>query len=501
MIELKGKYNKDCKILTDDVELEAYSLIQAILDQPVSEGIPVRIQCDTHVGKGIVIGFCMPLNNTMLNPNHIGVDIGCGMLSARFSGTYKLDLPTIDRDVKSAVPMGFNVHTTAQFLTIPFGEVQEVADRFVTAYNKKFGTSYDAPTYNERWLSNKLKEIKIDEVKFWNAIGTLGGGNHFLEMGVDSKGDYWITIHCGSRNFGLKVADYWNNVARSQMSMAPDSYNKELDNIKQNTFPKSLIPKKIQELRDKHKMGVNKEYLQGDNMIGYMFDMIFAQKYAEWNRSTILSIIQTVIGIKKFEEIISTVHNYIDPKDMIIRKGAISSYIGQKMIIPFNQKDGILLCEGKSNPDFLFSGPHGAGRKFSRSKAKEMVTVAQVEESMKGIYTTSVCKETLDESVFAYKKSSEIERLIEPTATIIDRIIPIWNVKDTGKQVSWKEKRIQEKADKLVNVKAYRTDKEKDIRKNKKEMRKVRGKESGFELGVDEIYDFDDDGNPIGVIK
>ena len=441
MIELKGKYNRDCKILTDEVELEAYSLIQAILDQPVSEGVPIRIQADTHVGKGIVIGFCMPLNNTMLNPLHIGVDIGCGMLSGKFSGGYKLDLPTLDSDVKLAVPMGFNVHESCQFLTIPFEEVQEVADRFVTSYNKKFGTSYTAPTYNTKWLTNKLKEIKIDEHKFWNAIGTLGGGNHFIEMGKDSNDDYWITIHCGSRNFGLKIADYWTNVAKSQMLIAPDVYAKELETIKLTTNPRNLIPKKIQELKDKYKVGVNKEYLLGENMMGYMFDMIFAQKYAEWNRSTILSIIQKIIGIKNFEEIISTIHNYIDPKDMIIRKGAIASYVGQKLIIPFNQKDGILICEGKSNPDFLYSGPHGAGRKFSRSKAKQLVTVDQVQESMKGIYTTSICKETLDESVFAYKDSNEIEKLIEPTVTILDKIKPIWNVKDTGKQISWKERR------------------------------------------------------------
>jgi hypothetical protein len=179
----------------------------------------------------------------------------------------------------------------------------------------------------------------------------------------------------------------------------------------------------------------------------------------------------------KFDEIISTIHNYIDPKDMIIRKGAIASYTGQKMIIPFNQKDGILICEGKSNPDFLFSGPHGSGRKWSRSKAKEMVTVEQVKETMKGIYTTSVCKETLDESVFAYKNSEVIEKLIEPTATILDRIKPIWNVKDTGKAISWKEKKdLQKKGRKDEIVQKYRTDKEKDFRRDRKKSREARGK-------------------------
>jgi len=203
MIELKGKYNKDCKIYTDDVEFEAFGLIQSVLDQRVSEDVKVRIMPDVHAGKGIVIGFCMSLNNSMLNPNFVGVDIGCGMLSGRFSKDYKLDLKQIDLDIKKSVPMGFNVHPSPIFKNIPYDDVQQTADKFVTEYNKKFGTSYVSPTYNEKWLDKKLKDIRIDGVKFWNALGTLGGGNHFLEMGIDSTGDYWITIHCGSRNFGL----------------------------------------------------------------------------------------------------------------------------------------------------------------------------------------------------------------------------------------------------------------------------------------------------------
>ena len=476
MLEIKGKYNKDCKIFIDEVEDAAYSLIQNILDQRASENVQVRIMPDVHAGKGIVIGFTMPLTD-LITPNWVGVDLGCGMLSAKFSNAYKLDLKQIDIDIKNSVPMGFNVHEDPAFKFIPFGEVQEVADKFAAQYNAKFGTNYVAPTYNEKWLSKKLKDIDIDEVKFWNAIGTLGGGNHFLEIGVDSKGNYWITIHSGSRNFGLKIADYWNNVARLQMSVPPDVYAKELDRIKQTTFPMNLIPKKIEELKAKYKVGVNKEYLQGDNMMGYLFDMIFAQKYAEWNRMTMLNIIQNVIGVSKFEEIISTVHNYIDPKDMIIRKGAIASYAGQKLIIPFNQKDGILLCEGKSNPDWNFSGPHGAGRKWSRSKAKEMVTVAQVEESMAGIYTTSICKETLDESVFAYKNSSTIEEAIEPTAIIIDRIKPILNIKDTGKAISWKEKRaLIKKGKENEIVQKYRPEREKNeiYRKDRKVKEKIK---------------------------
>lgn len=473
MIELKGKYNKDCKVFAEDLELEAITLIQSILDQPVSDGVQIRIMPDVHSGKGIVIGFTMPITS-MLNPNHIGVDIGCGMLSSKFSKNYNLNLPKINSDIKNIVPMGFRIHDETVFKNIPFNEVQEVADKFIEKYNKIYNTSYTAPVYNEKWLSKKLKDIDIDELKFWNSIGTLGGGNHFIEIGIDSNSDYWITVHTGSRNFGLKIADYWNNIARSQMIIPPDVYAKELDDIKMNTYPTNLIPKKIQELKDKYKVGVNKEYLQGDNMIGYIFDMIFAQKYAEWNRMTIMNIIKSIINIEKFEEIISTVHNYIDPNDMIIRKGSVASYKGNKLIIPFNQRDGILLCEGKSNPDWNFSGPHGAGRKWSRSKAKEMVTVEQVKKSMKGIYTTSICKETLDESVFAYKNSSMIEKSIEPTATILDRIRPILNIKDTGFIETFEEKKDLNKN--KIKIKSYKTEKEKDIRRIRKETRKALGK-------------------------
>lgn len=474
MIQLKGKYT-DALIYIDEVEDGLLSQVYEVINSATSDGLKVRIMPDCHVGAGICVGFTTELGK-WLNPNQLGVDIGCGMLSSKFSKKYNLNLSEIDVKIKNSVPMGFRTHEEAVFKFIPFAEVQEVADKFVTQYNARFGTSYEAPTYNEKWLSSRLKAMKMGEDKFWNAIGSLGGGNHFIEIGIDSNQDYWVTVHTGSRNFGLKVADYWNNVARSQSIIAPDQYAKELDDIKQNTSPMSLIPKKIQELKDKYKVGVNKEYLQGDNMIGYLFDMIFAQKYAEWNRMTITNIIKDVIGISKFEEVVSTVHNYIDTKDMIIRKGAIAAYIGEKLIIPFNQRDGILLCEGKSNPDWNFSGPHGAGRKWSRSKAKEMVTVEQVKKSMKGIYTTSICKETLDESAFAYKNSETIEEAIEPTAIILDRIKPILNIKDTGKSESWKERKEALKKNKDAELRGYRTDKEKDNRDERKKLRAIRGK-------------------------
>jgi tRNA-splicing ligase RtcB (3'-phosphate/5'-hydroxy nucleic acid ligase) len=444
MIELKGKYNKNCKIFIDDVEPEALSQIQEILDQQISENIPVRIMVDVHKGNGICIGFTMPLTN-ILNPAHIGVDIGCGLLSARFSSKYNLNLAEIDTIIRKKIPMGFNTNEHSVIRDFPFEEVQISANKFINLYNKKFGTSYDAPTYDEKWLTNKLKEIKMDEKVFWKSLSSLGGGNHFIELGIDSNSNYWITVHSGSRNFGLKIADYWTNVAKRQLTVTPDEYNRRLNEITDKTPEKKDIPKRIAELKKEFSMGIDKEYLQGDNMIGYLFDMIFAQKYAEVNRTLMIDTIKKAIGIKSFDDVISSVHNYIDMNDMIIRKGAIASYEGQKMVIPLNMRDGMIIAEGKSNEDWNYSAPHGAGRLMSRGKAKQTVDLEKFQRSMKGIYSTSVCKETLDESPMVYKNSEMIEELIKPTVTVLDKVKPILNIKDSGKSESWKERKLEKK--------------------------------------------------------
>ncbi len=444
MIELKGKYT-DATIFIDDVEPGLIEQVYSVINSPASNGLKVVIQPDCHVGKGVCVGFTMELGN-LLTPNWLGVDISCGMMSAKFGKNTKLNLEELDSEIRKRIPMGFNVHDSIKFRDIPFDKIQENANLFVTKYNDKFKTSYIAPTYNEKWLNDKLKSIDMDATKFYESIGTLGGGNHFIEVGKsDTYGDYWVTIHSGSRNFGLKIADYWTNVANGKISSTSSEYNKERDNIIQNTYPKSDIPKKLKELKDKYKVGVGKEFLMGDDLMGYLFDVIFVQEYAYSNRMTMMNIIKDILKIKGFDEVINTIHNYVDFNDFIIRKGAISSYKGQKMIIPFNMRDGILLCEGKSNSDWNNSAPHGAGRLMSRTEAKSKVDIDKFKRSMKGIYSTSVTKDTLDESPFAYKDSKIIEMAIEPTATIIDRIIPILNIKDSGKSESWKERKLAKK--------------------------------------------------------
>lgn len=406
MIELKGTYT-DAKIFIDEVEDGVFSQIHDIINSSASEGLKVRIMPDTHVGAKICIGFTMELGK-YIKPSTIGCDIGCGVLSASFSNRYSMDLEKIDENIREKIPMGGEIHEEEKFRLVPFEYIQEIANTFIKEYNEKFKTSYTAPTYNEEWLNNLLKKIEMNEKTFYSSIGTLGGGNHFIEIGrSDTTNNYWVTIHTGSRNFGLKIENYWTKIAQEKL------------------------------LLKEHIDG----YLYGKRLVDYLFDMIFAQQYAIWNRNTILSIIKKVLKIKKFEEEIQSVHNYIDFKDFIIRKGAISSYENEKMIIPLNMKDGILICEGKSNSDWNNSAPHGAGRVMSRGKAKESVDLKDFKKVMKNVYSTSICKSTLDESPFAYKNSKIIENSIEPTVNIIDKIKPVLNIKDKSEGESWKDRK------------------------------------------------------------
>lgn len=255
-------------------------------------------------------------------------------------------------------------------------------------------------------------------------------GNHFIEIGRSAiTGDIWITVHTGSRNLGKKICEYWQGVASKRGIF---NIKDEIDRIKK-LYPKSEWEKSIQNVRNLAKGFIKSDldYLDGDNKSGYLRDMVVAQEYAELNRYVIMKDIMNILGIKEGIDCIETVHNYIDFKDNIIRKGSIRSYVGERMIIPFNMQAGILVCEGKSNPDWNYSAPHGAGRVLSRSKAKEMVDLEAFKETMKGVFSTSVGKETLDESPFAYKDSKMIEEAIQPTADIVDRIIPIHNMKDS----------------------------------------------------------------------
>lgn len=433
MIELKGKYNQDCKIFLNEVEEGAIELVQNILNQEISEGVQVRIMPDTHVGKGIVIGFTMPMT-TMVNPNYIGVDIGCSVTSYKLNKPFDAaELPQIDKKIRKAVPMGHEIRKGKDFNYWWVDEyLQAVTDnvnQFIEQWNARFSENKAGIAIDKEYIAGLCKKIGTGEKMFYNSVGSLGGGNHFIEIGESAdNGSHYLTIHSGSRNFGLKVCNYH---AKKMVAakFRPQAYHDEFKNITQNTVPTSDIPGKLAELNERYGVGKKELLLKGDDMFEYLVDMVIAQTYAEFNHRAMAHAI--FVGLRDVEavDMIHSKHNFIDPQDWIIRKGAIRAYEGERMIIPFNMRDGLLICEGKSNADWNCSAPHGAGRILARNQAFKTLDMEDFEKEMEGVYSTSVCKSTLDEAPMAYKDKDMIIRAIQDTAIILDTVKPILNIK------------------------------------------------------------------------
>jgi len=434
MIELKGKYNKDCKIFIDDVETEAIELVQHILNNEVSEGVQVRIMPDTHVGKGIVIGFTMPLTK-MVNPNYIGVDIGCSVTTHKLNKFIeKNSFPTLDHAIRRSIPMGMNIRKEKNFddwwIEPYFAAVNENIVLFQKEWTKRSGEKKPLVNVNKEYITNLCKTIGIKEDTFYYSIGTLGGGNHFIEVGESANdGSHYLTIHSGSRHFGLKACNYHAKKMLAQRGLT-QAYFDEFKQITKNTQPTSDIPQKLEELAKRYKVDKKEYMLEGDDMYAYLLDMVIAQTYAQFNHKAMSKAIFKDLGADYYAvDSVYFMHNFIDTTDWIIRKGAIRSYKGEKMVIPFNMRDGILICEGKSNPDWNCSAPHGAGRVLARNKALKTLDMEEFKNEMEGIYSTSVCKSTLDEAPMAYKDKNIIMEAIQDTATIIDSIRPVMNMK------------------------------------------------------------------------
>jgi len=355
----------------------------------------------------------------------------CGMLSYNI-GKIDLNHKELDEKIRYRVPFGINVRKNP-----------------ILNLERNFRWDYVDRSWSWEWFEKLCKRVEIDPFYAQQSISTLGGGNHFLEIGKSaSTGDTWITVHSGSRNLGKKICEYWQKRASLKEFGDPKEAIKSIKDFS----PKSEWDKRIKELHNKIKNMKSSplDFLKGIEKDFYLEDMKLASWYAKVNRTYIMHEIIFAIENKELNgrmissssqiPWIESVHNYIDFKDNIIRKGAIRSYVGEKMIIPFNMRDGILICEGKSNPDWNFSAPHGAGRVYSRSKAKGELNLEKFEKDMEGIFSTSICRGTIDESPDAYKDSKIIEEAIEPTAKILDRIIPIHNMKDASEEKPWKKK-------------------------------------------------------------
>ena len=408
MKTMNGIYGKDCKIFTDNVEPQALETIQKLLDNPVTEGKQVRIMPDTHDGKGIVIGFTMPIGE-WVNPNHIGVDIGCGMLCAEIKSVITPDMYMyIEQCIRNEIPMGFDVHTDKS-------EKKAAETYFISVSGslrkKVFGHAEEI-----------IGKIGMSEALWIKSIGTLGGGNHFIELGrSENTGKYYLTIHSGSRNFGKRVCEYHSNSQRGYKLVL----NEEVERIK-DELPKQQWNDAINQA--KSRLAGYEHYLTGAAKDEYIRDMFVAQAYASFNRYTILHLILRAMNWQ-CGEVIETIHNYISPDDNIIRKGAVSARKGERLVIPMNMADGILLCCGKGNKDWNQSAPHGAGRLLSRTAAREQLSMEEFKQSMSGVYSTSVCESTIDESPMAYKPTDEIKSLIKPTVNVVDVIKPVINLK------------------------------------------------------------------------
>lgn len=404
---------KDLKIFTNNIEDEAVKQIDELLEQEPFKDCKVRIMPDVHAGKGCVIGFTADLGNKVI-PNIVGVDIGCGMLCVEL-GNMALDLEKLDKIIIENIPSGRNIR-----------------ERKLIDFEK----------INELYCLRELKESN----KFNKAIGTLGGGNHFIEIDVDDENNKYLVIHTGSRNLGKQVADYYQNLAIELCSGKEEMYKKKEKIIKtyKEQGKKSEIQEALKELEKEYKNNkpnLPKDlcYLENRYRDMYLHDMKICQEYASLNRLHIAKeILMNYFQLTYVPEIdyppimnnrFEAIHNYISFEDNIVRKGAISAKKGEKVLIPINMRDGSIIAVGKGNKDWNQSAPHGAGRIMSRIKAKETFTLDEFEKSMKGIYTTSVAVETIDEAPFVYKSMQEIIDNIQDTVEIKKIIKPIYNFK------------------------------------------------------------------------
>nr|DAF76590.1 MAG TPA: tRNA-splicing ligase RtcB [Bacteriophage sp.]DAG68482.1 MAG TPA: tRNA-splicing ligase RtcB [Caudoviricetes sp.] len=396
----------DLKIFTKNVEQEAVDQIELLLAQDAFKDCKVRIMPDVHAGKGCVIGFTADLGEKVI-PNIVGVDIGCGMLCVSL-GQADIDFEKLDNVIRSYIPSGRDVH---EGRIIRFEELQ------------------DLKCYRE------LRDTKRLE----RSIGTLGGGNHFIEIDVAEDGEKYLVIHTGSRNLGKQVADYYQNLAFELMSGKDKLYEEQDRLIKQYKAAgrKSEIQSAIAELHRNFK-AVNPKipkdlcYLEGEYREVYLHDMRICQKFAYINRVMIAQIICNHMGWgidTDMPDYFECIHNYIDHDSNIVRKGAISAKLGEKVLIPINMRDGCIIGAGKGNEDWNQSAPHGAGRVMSRTKAKELVSLEEFEKSMDGIYTTSINQSTIDESPMAYKTLDEIVENIKDTVDVLAIIKPVYNFK------------------------------------------------------------------------
>ena len=400
-MEIRGKVNTAvcyAKVIED----EAADQIRRMCDYPFTEGAKIRIMPDVHAGVGCTIGTTMTITDKAV-PNIVGVDIGCGMFAVKL-GSEDIDFEKID-EAAHYVPSGFNVWEGRQ----------------------------------ERFDLTRLKCYRFlkDSRRIERSLGTLGGGNHFIEIDRAHDGTHYLVVHSGSRNLGKQAAEYYQGLA-VELAQGKEDHFRQRDEIIR-TYKEQGRRNEIQAVLEAMKWEAKKSeipedlcWLYGGYLEDYLHDVKICQEFARRNREKIAEVLLNRAGLVGGESF-HTVHNYIDTDEMILRKGAIAAHAGELVLIPINMRDGSVLARGKGNPEWNYSAPHGAGRLMSRSEAKEKLNLTEYREMMQGVYTTSVSEGTLDESPMAYKSLADIVDVIAETVDIIEVMKPVYNFKADSK--------------------------------------------------------------------
>lgn len=476
-MEISGEYTT-ADIKTDAVDDYCTRQVEEMVNHEAFRN-PVKIMPDAHGGAGAVIGFTMELGERVC-PNTVGVDIGCGMTAFRLSDvdidlTDETEMGEFDSRIRKGVPMGrktFGDTPTPQEYHLINDFPWDSCEEKLSSLNENWsGGQIESPEYGGEYFKELCKKVEYSPKRAINSIGTLGGGNHFIEISKSTNGDIWVVVHSGSRGIGNAIAAYWQEkahqacderaeVVRERLSEYPDNYYKmDLGAVSDSELLdwvlggmgedfknmskiaeeyKDSNPEKIEEIKNElrdiaiyaqeNTGGSDLDYLEGDARHGYLVDMIFAQTYASESRRLMASAVAEEAGARVEQQIVST-HNYIDFEDLTIRKGATRVHDNETAIIPFNMRDGAIIVEGKGNEDWNRSAPHGAGRRGSRRWAYRTFDLEEFEQQMKGVFSTSVTQETLDEIPSAYKDPNVVLERIEETAEIVDTLTPIMNIK------------------------------------------------------------------------
>lgn len=398
------KTQNSAKVFTNVIDEATENQVREIVDMAIYRDSKIRIMPDCHAGKGAVIGTTMTITDK-ITPNLVGVDIGCGVLVVKLKNK-DVDLEKFDLTIKERIPHGSNNHLKIKSLTARMFELARGNGYFKNDF-----------VYNNFNIEHILK-----------AMGTLGGGNHFIELAKDSNDSIYLLIHTGSRSIGAQVAKHYQKLAIQNMK----KFNAQeiVDKLKSEGRHKE-IHTELTKAKEKFKLQTfNKDlaYLEGEQMNDYINDLKLAQQFAVLNRLAIASVIMARCNLKS-EDSFDTPHNYLDTDRMILRKGAQGAEAGQQVIIPINMRDGSILAVGKGNKDWNYSAPHGAGRILSRTKAKQQLNLDDFKNTMQGIYTTTVGEDTLDEAPDAYKNINDIIDNIGDTVEIKEILKPIYNFK------------------------------------------------------------------------